>query len=151
MRCPRCGCTDDKVIETRAARDGDSIRRRRMCEECEHRFTTYEMVVQTEFVVVKRDDTREEFNVEKIRQGIQRACWKRSVKAAQIDEAVREILRKLEGVQEREIPSREVGRLVMETLRGLDEVAYIRFASVYRRFRDIDQFIAEIKEMGRPQ
>lgn len=151
MRCPRCGCTDDRVIETRAARDGDSIRRRRMCEDCEHRFTTYEMVVQTEFVVVKRDDTREEFNVEKIRQGIQRACWKRPVKAAQIDEAVREVLRKLENMQEREIPSREIGRLVMETLRGLDEVAYVRFASVYRRFRDIDQFIAEIKQMGRPQ
>lgn len=151
MRCPRCGCTDDRVIETRAARDGDSIRRRRMCEDCEHRFTTYEMVVQTEFVVVKRDDTREEFNVEKIRQGIQRACWKRPVTAAEIDEAVREVLRKLEGMQEREIPSREIGRLVMETLRGLDEVAYVRFASVYRRFRDIDQFIAEIKEMGRPQ
>ncbi len=151
MRCPRCGCTDDRVIETRAARDGDSIRRRRMCEDCDHRFTTYEMVVQSEFVVVKRDDTREEFNVEKIRQGIQRACWKRPVTAAEIDEAVREVLRKLESMQEREIPSREIGRLVMETLRGLDEVAYVRFASVYRRFRDIDQFIAEIKEMGRPQ
>lgn len=151
MRCPRCGCTDDKVIETRAARDGDSIRRRRMCEDCEHRFTTYEMVLRTEFVVVKRDDTREEFNVEKIRQGIQRACWKRAVPAEQIDETVRAILLRLEGLPEREIPSRRIGQFVMEALRDLDEVAYVRFASVYRRFRDIDQFIAEIKEMGRPK
>lgn len=151
MRCPRCGCTDDKVIETRAARDGDSIRRRRMCVDCEHRFTTYEMVVRTEFVVVKRDATREEFNVEKIRQGIQRACWKRPVTAEQIDETVRAIIRTLEALPEREIPSRRIGQAVMEALRELDEVAYVRFASVYRRFRDIDQFIAEIKEMGRPQ
>jgi transcriptional repressor NrdR len=139
---------DDKVIETRVAKNGDSIRRRRVCVDCQFRFTTYETVMAAELIVVKRDDTREDFNVEKIRQGIQRACWKRPIGAEQIDESVREVVQRVEGLQQREVKSRKIGRFVMDVLRGLDEVAYVRFASVYRRFRDIDQFIAEIKDMG---
>lgn len=149
MRCPRCGCMDDKVMETRVARDGASIRRRRACASCGRRFTTHEMVVRAEFVVVKRDNTRAEFDVGKIRRGIQRACWKRPIPADQIDEAVHSVMQKIENRPEREITSGEIGGAVMDVLRDLDEVAYVRFASVYRRFRDIDEFVAEIKQMGR--
>ncbi len=147
MRCPKCGCTDDKVIDTRISKEGDSIRRRRICTGCEYRFTTYEMVVRTEAAVVKRDGRREEFSPEKLRSGIAQACWKRPVSEEQIDNMVNDIVHQLEKRQDREVPSQVLGELVMDELRKRDDVAYVRFASVYRRFKDIDQFIEEIRLM----
>ncbi|MCF7848099.1 MAG: transcriptional regulator NrdR [Kiritimatiellales bacterium] len=147
MRCPKCGCLDDKVIDTRVSREGDAIRRRRECLECTHRFTTYEALLRTDLIVVKRDGTREDFNPEKLRDGIRHACWKRPISPEQINDCVRRVASQLEGVQEREISSQDLGQLVMEELRQLDHVAYVRFASVYRRFGDIDEFLEEIKDL----
>ena len=147
MRCPKCANLDDKVVDTRVSKEGDSTRRRRECLNCGARFTTYEMVVRSEFVIVKRDGTREEFNPEKLKMGVRRACWKRPVNEEQIDQAVRNIIERLENMQEREIASQLVGEQVMRELEQLDEVAYVRFASVYRRFKDIDQFINEIRHL----
>ncbi len=147
MRCPKCANLDDKVVDTRVSKEGESTRRRRECLNCGTRFTTYEMVVRHEFVIVKRDGTREEFNPEKLKMGVRRACWKRPVGEEQIDQAVRNISERLENMQEREIASQLVGEKVMHELERLDEVAYVRFASVYRRFKDIDQFINEIRHL----
>lgn len=147
MRCPKCSCLDDKVIDTRISKEGDSIRRRRECLKCGGRFTTYEMVMHTDFVVVKRDGTREEFNPEKLKAGIRKACWKRPVSEEQVDGMLKSIVDRLETMQDREISSQVLGELVMGALQKVDEVAYVRFASVYRRFKDIDQFINEIKHL----
>ena len=147
MRCPKCANLDDKVVDTRVSKEGESIRRRRECLNCGSRFTTYELVVRNEFVVVKRDSTREDFNPEKLKMGVRRACWKRPVSEEQIDQAVRNITERLENMQEREIASQIVGEQVMRELEQLDEVAYVRFASVYRRFKDIDQFVNEIRSL----
>ncbi len=147
MRCPKCGCLDDKVIETRVSREGDAIRRRRECLSCDHRFTTRESIVQTEIMVVKRDGTREDFNPEKLRMGIRHACWKRPVSEKQVDRLVADIGAKFTKMFEREVSSKVIGELVMEGLQTLDEVAYVRFASVYRRFKDIDQFINEVQSL----
>lgn len=147
MRCPKCNCLDDKVVDTRISKEGDSIRRRRECNECGARFTTYEQVMREEIVVAKRDDTREDYQPEKVRAGVRKACWKRPITDAQVDALVRRVTEKLEGGAEREIPSKAVGEAIMEELQALDEVAYVRFASVYRRFKDIDQFIKEIQRM----
>ena len=147
MRCPKCTCLDDKVTDTRISKEGDSIRRRRECLSCGHRFTTYETVMRIEIVVVKRDGVREEFSPEKVKDGIRKACWKRPVSNEQIDAAVKAITEKLENLQQSEVATQVVGELVMQELQGLDEVAYVRFASVYRRFKDIDQFLNEIKHL----
>ena len=147
MRCPQCGCQDDKVIETRVAREGDSIRRRRACVGCGWRFTTYEAIVRTEKQVVKRDGLREDFNPEKLRLGLRKACWKRPIGEAELDEIIRRIASQLENASPREVASQEIGEMVMTELQQLDEVAYVRFASVYRRFKDVDQFVSEIRKM----
>lgn len=147
MRCPKCGCPDDKVVDTRVSRDGDGIRRRRECLACANRFTTVEALLRADLVVVKRDGTREDFNPEKLRDGIRHACWKRPIAQEAIDTAVRDITNELETVQDRELSSHRLGEMVMERLRHLDHVAYVRFASVYRRFEDIDEFLDEIRNL----
>lgn len=147
MRCPKCSNLDDKVIDTRISKEGDSIRRRRECLSCTHRFTTYEMVMRSEIVVVKRDGTREDYNPEKLKVGVRKACWKRPVSEEQIDTLERHVTERLESMQEREISTQLVGEIVMAELQRLDEVAYVRFASVYRHFKDIDQFINEIRHL----
>jgi len=147
MLCPKCSGLDDKVTDTRISKEGDSIRRRRECLSCGNRFTTYESILRAEVVVVKRDGTREDYDMEKIRLGIRKACWKRPVSEEQIETVVKAITERLENLQEREVPSQAVGEMVMKELQQLDEVAYVRFASVYRRFKDIDQFINEIRKL----
>lgn len=135
-------------METRVSREGDSIRRRRECLECEFRFTTRESVVPAELVVVKRDGSREEFDPDKLCAGIRRACWKRSVSEAQMDEMVGGIIRDLLALQSREISSHEVGERAMEAIRKVDEVAYVRFASVYRSFRSVAEFVHEVQNLN---
>ena len=147
MRCPKCSCLDDKVTDTRVSKEGDSIRRRRECLNCSQRFTTYENVTRAEVVVIKRDGSREDFNAEKVRAGVRHACWKRPVSEEQIEAVVRRVAEQLENLQEREVASQVVGEQVMRELQRLDEVAYVRFASVYRRFKDIDQFLDEIRNL----
>ena len=148
MRCPRCACQDDKVMDSRATKEGAGVRRRRECLNCGHRFTTYEEIIQAELKVVKRDGTHEEFDREKLRRGIEKACWKRAVTAEEIDQIVTSIVSGLEKDYEREVPSVEIGNRTMEALRAVDKVAYVRFASIYRDFKDIEEFVAEIRQMG---
>lgn len=145
MRCPKCDHLDDKVIDSRAVRNGDAIRRRRVCLKCGHRFTTYEEVVRTSLRVIKRDARHEEFDRHKLTAGIQRACQKRPISTQQIEAAVDAIMSELESEYEREVPSTIIGQKVMNKLEELDEVAYVRFASVYRRFRDVNQFLSEVE------
>ncbi len=147
MRCPSCTCLDDKVVDTRISRDGDAIRRRRECTRCGNRFTTYETYLRAELTVVKRDGTREDLNPEKLRDGIRHACWKRPVSEGEIDQVVRNVIDALEKVQDREIPSQSLGQMVMDELKQVDHVAYVRFASVYRRFEDIGEFLDTIKTL----
>ncbi|MBN2449130.1 MAG: transcriptional repressor NrdR [Lentisphaeria bacterium] len=151
MRCPRCGCLDDKVMETRVPKDGEVIRRRRECLACQFRFTTRESVVPAEFIVVKRDGTREDFNPEKLRAGIRRACWKRSVSEEQLDAMVATVLRDMLNHDSREVSSRDIGERAMEELQKVDEVAYVRFASVYRSFCTVDEFVSEVKNLSEQQ
>ncbi|OPZ28293.1 MAG: Transcriptional repressor NrdR [Lentisphaerae bacterium ADurb.BinA184] len=148
MRCPKCGTDDDKVIDTRASREGDSIRRRRECLHCNHRFTTYESILGSDIQVVKRDGTREEFAPDKIRKGIERACWKRHISSEQIDETMKAVCSRIEGLQQREVSSAQIGQVIMEELKKLDDVAYVRFASVYRRFKDVEEFLQEIHRLA---
>ncbi len=147
MRCPKCSSQDDKVIDSRAAREGAAIRRRRVCLGCGHRFTTYEEVVKANLRVVKRDGRHEDLDRNKLRGGIERACEKRPISAQDIEALVDGILGELEAEFEREVPSLVIGRKVMERLEKLDEVAYVRFASVYRRFRDVNQFLSEVENL----
>jgi len=147
MKCPRCGCLEDKVIDSRMSKERSSVRRRRECIECSYRFTTLEEIVPAEIYVVKRDERREEFNPYKIRDGIKMACWKRPIKEEQIKELVIKIQQHIENLGEREIPCEKIGELVMDHLRSVDDIAYVRFASVYRKFKDVDQFLNEIKTL----
>ena len=147
MRCPRCGHQEDKVIDSRASRNGDVIRRRRACVQCGHRYTTREEVVKTRLHVIKRDGRHEELSREKLINGIRRACEKRPISPEQIDALVDAIATELESEYEREVPSEVIGEKVMERLEKLDEVAYVRFASVYRRFKDVNQFLNAIQGM----
>lgn len=148
MRCPRCGHQEDKVIDSRSARNGDVIRRRRMCAKCGHRFTTYEEVVKAQLKVIKRDGRHEEMDRRKLVTGIERACEKRPVGADRIETIVDTIIADLESEYEREVPSEVIGEKVMKHLKDLDEVAFVRFASVYRRFKDVGQFLNEIQELA---
>jgi transcriptional repressor NrdR len=149
MRCPRCTCQDDKVVDSRAVKEGAGVRRRRECLNCGHRFTTYEGIIQAELKVVKRNDNRrEDFDREKLRRGVEMACWKRDIPQEKIDSVVNKVVGSLESDFEREVPSEEIGKRTMMALRELDKVAYVRFASVYRDFKDIDEFISEIKMMN---
>ncbi len=148
MRCPFCGCGDSKVLETRLADDGYSVRRRRECTECQNRFTTYEKTDDLPLLVVKKDGRREQFKQHKILDGMIKACEKRAVPLDELEKTVAEIEKKLKNDSlKREVSTTEIGELVMEHLKGLDEVAYVRFASVYREFKDINTFIKEIERL----
>jgi len=148
MYCSKCGILEDKVIDSRPAKDGKSIRRRRECTGCGFRYTTYEQIEVVELRVLKRNGASEPLDTRKMVNGMMKACEKRPVSLAQIEEAAREIIASLEAGLEREIPSRVVGAKVMEALHALDEVAYVRYASVYRQFEDIGEFIDEIQLLG---
>jgi transcriptional repressor NrdR len=149
MRCPKCGNQEDRVIDSRSSKDGASIRRRRECIECQHRFTTYEEIERELIRVLKRDGRSEPFDRRKLVTGITKACEKRPISLEAIEKAVEEIEADLESNGGGEIPSHIVGSKVMEKLHGLDQVAYVRYASVYRQFQDIGEFLDEIKNMGR--
>jgi transcriptional repressor NrdR len=145
MRCPKCSHLEDKVIDSRGARNNAVIRRRRMCLQCGHRFTTYEEVIKTKLRIIKRDGRHEDLDRAKLITGIERACEKRPVSDADIENIVDSIIDELEGEYEREVPSQAVGKKVMDRLEKLDEVAFVRFASVYRRFTDANQFVKAIQ------
>lgn len=147
MRCPFCGADDSKVVDSRLSAEGDAIRRRRMCVECNERFTTYETAELSLPRLVKRDKSRELFDENKLRAGFMRALEKRPVSIDDVDTAVKAITRRLWATGEREVDSRLVGDWVMDALRDLDEVAYVRFASVYRSFQDVNAFREEIERM----
>lgn len=147
MKCPFCGEPDSKVLDSRAIEEGATIRRRRECPACGQRFTTYERVEREPLVVVKKDGRRESFDRRKILNGLLKACEKRPIALQQLEELVDAVERELALRSEREIPSSTIGELVMERLRQLDEVAYVRFASVYRQFGDLNRFLEELKEL----
>jgi len=151
MRCPICGVDNDKVIDSRASEDGFAIRRRRECMACNRRFTTYERLEEMEVKVVKKDGVREPFNREKMRSGLAKACWKRPISDAQIDALVSSIETKIYNEHESEIDTAALGDMVMDKLKNLDEVAYVRFAIVYRRFKDVRDFVDELKPMLKQQ
>ncbi|MFT7630951.1 MAG: transcriptional repressor NrdR [Mariniblastus sp.] len=145
MKCPYCQTDNDKVIDSRSGEDGFVIRRRRMCVSCDRRFTTYERVAELEIRVVKKDGSREPFRPEKIRQGLERACWKRPIPTDRVENVITEIIQGIYIHGDSELPSELIGEMVMDKLVDLDDVAYIRFASVYRQFRDFHDFIEEVK------
>lgn len=147
MKCPFCGFADTKVIDSRLGREGNNIRRRRECVDCERRFTTYERVEETLPLVVKKDGRREPFDRLKIISGMQRACEKRPVSISTIEKLVDRLEVTLQESGEKEIEASRIGKEVMEALHDIDEVAYVRFASVYRQFKDINEFMAELKEI----
>ena len=145
MKCPFCGNEEDKVIDSRTSQEGRSVRRRRECEKCGKRFTTYEYVENVSLNVVKNDGRREDFDRQKLQRGIELACNKRPISLKKIASLVDEIEEELQGLSKKEITSKEIGELVMKKLKDLDEVAYVRFASVYHKFKDINEFLAELQ------
>lgn len=147
MRCPFCGKENTRVIDSRPADEGTSIRRRRQCDECTKRFTTYEKVETIPLVVIKKDNNRESYDRAKIEAGVYRSCHKRPISVDQINALVDEIETAVFNMEEKEIPSTVIGEIVMDKLRGLDPVAYVRFASVYREFKDVNTFMSEIKKI----
>jgi transcriptional repressor NrdR len=147
MRCPKCGCQEDKVIDSRASREGAIIRRRRECTTCSHRFTTYEELEHEGLMVLKRDGRREEFSREKLLAGIKKACQKRPVSLKSLDDLVDHIVAVVAEKFESEVPGDFIGKIVMDGLRELDDVAYVRFASVYRRFAEATDFVQEVKKL----
>ena len=147
MRCPVCGFQDDKVIDSRVVKEGFGVRRRRECLQCQHRFSTYESIIQSELKVVKRNCEREDFDADKLRRGIENACYKRPLDPEDINRLIEDVSQGIQRDFEREVASSEIGSRVMEALRQVDEVAYVRFASVYRKFTDAADFIEEIKEL----
>ena len=147
MKCPYCSNTDTRVIDSRPADDGSSIRRRRCCDECGKRFTTYEKVETIPLLVIKKDNTREQYDRSKIESGVVRACYKRAIPTDAIQKTVEKIETEIFKREEKEISTNVIGEIVMESLKELDEVAYVRFASVYREFKDVNTFMAEIKKI----
>ena len=147
MKCPFCGFTDSKVIDSRPADDGATIRRRRECLACQKRFTTYEIIERLPLVVIKRDGSRQSFDKMKLINGIVRACEKRPVSMADIENIADDIEQELQSGLEREVSTAQIGELVMDRLKEMDEVAYVRFASVYRSFKDINTFMEELTKM----
>ena len=147
VKCPFCGHSEDKVIDSREASEGASIRRRRECLKCKRRYTTYERLEESPLLVVKRDGRREPFDRKKILSGVIKACEKRPVSMDRIEELVNELEREITREFDREVPAVEIGERLMRRLHELDEVAYVRFASVYRSFKDINQFMKELKEL----
>ena len=146
MKCPFCGHENTRVIDSRPADDNNSIRRRRICDECDKRFTTYEKVETIPLVVVKKDDNREPFDRSKIEAGVLRACHKRPISINKINQLIDEIETEIYSREEKEIPSEVIGEMVMEKLKELDMVAYVRFSSVYREFKDVNTFMDELKK-----
>ena len=147
MKCLYCNCTDSKVVDSRSADDDRTIRRRRECTGCGRRFTTYETIEVTPVLVVKNNGTRQSFNAEKIRNGIIKSCEKRPVPMSVIDDMVSDISKQIYNSMESEVSTKEIGEMVMERLKKVDEVAYVRYASVYRSFKDLSSFMSELKTM----
>lgn len=147
MRCPYCKSDHDRVIDSRASADGFAIRRRRHCQDCERRYTTYERVESAPLRVIKKSGERVEFSRKKIAAGILRACEKRPVSAADVERVVDQVEQECIGAFDKEVPSKVIGELIIHRLRQLDQVAYVRFASVYREFKDVTQFLDELKPM----
>ena len=147
MKCPFCGHQEDKVVDSRASSDGVAIRRRRECLGCSKRFTTYEHVEEQPLMIIKKDGRREAFDRHKLLGGLVKACEKRPVSMDDLERLVDELERELSQQFEREVPSREIGERVMKKLHALDPVAYVRFASVYREFKDVEQFMRELKDL----
>ncbi len=147
MKCPFCGCEESKVIDSRPTDEGERIRRRRECTSCQKRFTTYEIIESVPVIVVKKDKSREVFDRNKLFNGMLRACEKRPVSLDSIESAVNEIEATLQNSLDREVTSVRIGELAMDKLKNLDEVAYVRFASVYRQFKDINTFMAELAKL----
>lgn len=147
MKCPFCGLDNDKVIDSRAGEDGIVTRRRRHCFSCDRRFTTYERVAELNVHVIKKNNIREPFNVAKIRDGLKRACWKRPVSDEQIEALISAVEQQVYSDYDAEIESHELGEIVIEHLRTIDEVAYVRFASVYRQFENAHDFFEELRPM----
>ncbi len=147
MKCPYCGDIDNKVIDSRLSKDASVIRRRRECIVCDRRFTTYEHIEEIPIMIIKKDGRREVFNREKVRAGLKKACEKRNISINVIEEAIDNLERDLRETGEKEIPASFVGEKIMTMLHGLDDVAYVRFASVYREFKDVNDFVAELKTL----
>lgn len=151
MQCPKCHTMEDKVIDTRIMNNGETIRRRRQCLNCNYRFSTHESIIPVNITtVLKRDGRREEFSPEKLREGIRMACWKRNISNEVLDGVVGDITIRLTLLPQDEVQSSVIGELVMEALKKVDEVAYVRYASVYRKFQDTKAFVKEIKQMNHP-
>ena len=147
MKCPFCSSENTRVIDSRPADDNNSIRRRRMCDECGTRFTTYEKVETIPLIVIKKDNNREQYDRAKIEAGVLRACHKRPISANDINKLIDEVETEIFSREEKEIPSDEIGEIVMDKIKDLDDVAYVRFASVYREFKDVNTFMSELKKM----
>ncbi len=155
MKCPYCGHKEDKVVDSRSTLEESAIRRRRECLKCGKRFTTYEYIEEVSLLVIKKDGSRQPFDRKKILAGIMRACEKRPVSMEKMEETVTQVERQIQKKYDREVSSAKIGEMVVDKLRSLDEVAYVRFASVYRQFKDVSQFMVELKgmlnrEKGRP-
>ena len=147
MKCPFCGEIDNKVIDSRLSKDASVIRRRRECLICNRRFTTYEHIEEIPIMIVKKDGRREIFSRDKVRSGMQKACEKRNISMVVIEEFIEELERDLREIGEKEIPAHIIGEKIMEKLHELDDVAYVRFASVYREFKDVNDFVSELKSL----
>lgn len=147
MRCPYCGHLEDKVVDSREAKDGDAIRRRRECLECGRRFTSYERIDEIPYMVVKKDGRRETFDRNKIMSGLMRACEKRPISTAQLETIVDEVEKEVQDSLDREVSTSEIGKIIMRRLKSLDKVAYVRFASVYLEFEDVSAFMTELKAL----
>ena len=147
MKCPFCGHDNTRVIDSRPAEDNNSIRRRRVCDECDKRFTTYEKIETIPLIIIKKDNNRETYDRSKIEAGVLRACHKRPVSAGQLERLVEEVETEIFNMEEKEISTQDIGELVMNKLKDVDAVAYVRFASVYREFKDINTFMDELKKI----
>jgi len=149
MRCPFCGFLEDKVVDSRESKDGDSIRRRRECLECSRRFTSYERIDEIPYMVVKKDGRREPFDRHKVMSGLLRACEKRPISAAQLESIVDAVEKTVQDSSDRELSTGAIGKVIMRRLKELDKVAYVRFASVYLEFEDVSEFMSELKALVR--
>ncbi len=151
MKCPFCGCQETKVLDSRPNEDKSAIRRRRECEECKKRFTTYEKIETIPLIVIKKDENREAYDRTKIEKGVLRACYKRPVSAARLEQLIDDIETDIYALGTGEMKSTQIGEIVMDRIKEVDQVAYVRFASVYREFKDINTFIDEIKKLGKAE
>jgi len=150
MKCPYCRSLDSKVIDSRTTKEGNAVRRRRECLDCKHRFTTYERIEEIPLVLIKKDARRETFDRTKVLSGMQKACQKRNISINTLEQFVDELERELQDMGEKELPASVVGERVMKKLQELDDVAYVRFASVYQEFKDVNDFMAELKDLLDP-